>query len=225
MTWIPPLNGILGVPISPWDYGVRWHIVDVEPPSEQTLEVAFVRDKHLKLQNGSVEDVYIERLIRTSNRMAENTTDRAHMPQTKAWIADRFPTLELVLDRPPLLEVLSVEYLDGDGVQQTLDPSAYQVSAPRDPKAKRGRVAPAPGSSWPSIGSGYMEAVTVTFRCGYEDTSSPPVANVPEDIVHGQLLVVGEMYKQRSESIIGFGATVNPALVRARELWMRYKIY
>lgn len=227
MSWPYDPNRLLWprVPSRPWDEGVRWRIDEVTPPTEQTLEVAFVRDKFLRLTNGGAEDFYLERVIRVSNRIAENTTERAHMPQTKAWIADGFPRWEIALDHPPLLEVLSVEYLDGDGVQQTLDSAAYQVSNPRGPKAKRGLVAPVSGGSWPSIQSGTYEAVTVTFRCGYEDTSSPPVANVPEDIVHAQLLLVGEMFKQRSESIIGFGATVNPALVRARDIFMQYKAY
>lgn len=198
---------------------VAWHLELVEPPeTDSLLDLDIVRDQHLRSPNGTLEDTYIEGLIKTAYRMAERTTRRALAPQTWALVLDRFPCGEIVLPRAPLLVVDSVAYVDLNGEAQELggSPAAYQVVAPSGPQAGRGRIRPAYGTSWPSTRA-IAEAVTATFQAGYED------GTVPEDITHGMLLVIGELYKQRSESVHAFNQ--NPALIRARDLWMGYRVY
>lgn len=205
---------------------IAWHLEQVEAPdltAGDTLTLAFVRDHHLRCPNGSAEDAYITRLLKTSYRAAERTTRRAHLPQTWALVMDRFPSGEIVVPRPPLLAVDDITYIDTDGIEQLWggSPLPYQVSAPVGPQAPRGRIRPVYGTSWPATRS-QMDAVVVTFQAGYAAAGSPPVATVPEDIDHGRLLVIHELYKQRSESV---HAIQNPAMIRARDLWLGYRAY
>lgn len=196
----------------------------VTPPTDYTLELPEVRDKHLRVTNGTIEDVYIERLIRVSEAMAERTTRRAHLPQTRALVMDRFPWWKIEVPRPPLIEVESIKYYDADGVLQTLSESSYQVDAPPGPTAPYGEIIPAVGEAWPTTQFGRIDAVTVRFRCGYVDGSSPENINIPEPILQGQLLVIGELYKHRALSVHGPGLVQNPTIISAKEMWKEYKV-
>lgn len=194
----------------------------VEAPAEEPLTVAEVRDQHLRVSNGSAEDAYLDRVIRATRREGERVTRRAWMPQVWEQSMDWFP-LVIYVERPPLIEVESIVYLDGDGVQQTLASSAYRVS-PSGEENKLSRIAPAYGTCWP-VARCEMDAVVVRFRAGYIDVEagSPETAAVPEDLTHGQLLMIGELYKQRSESVNAYQQ--QPAMIRARDLWQRYRVY
>jgi uncharacterized phiE125 gp8 family phage protein len=209
-----------------WDDGVVSRIDLVTAPTEEPIDVEFVRDQHLRVTNGSAEDAFIARAIRTARRMGEAYTQRSWMPQRRALVMDRFPVCEIHLGWPPVIEVESITYLDADGAPQTLEgsPFPYETSLPTGPKAGRGRVSPSYGMVWPTTRL-QMAAVTVTYRAGYVDGGSPETADVPDDLVQGMLLVIGEMYKQRSESVMGSGITVNPAIQRARDLWVPYRVF
>jgi uncharacterized phiE125 gp8 family phage protein len=203
---------------------MRWHLEQVEKPdaSLDPLVLASVRADHLRVTN-TAENDYIAGLIRTSDRMAERTTRRAHLTQTWALVLSRFPygCDPLLMPRPPLQAIESITYIDADGAEQTWSSALYEVSSPSGPEAGFGSVAPAYDEIWPVTRFGIQDAVTVTFRAGYPEIGSPATCDVPEDITHGRLLVIAEMYKQRSESM----ASLSPAMIRARDLWMGYRVY
>lgn len=206
-----------------WDDGVRWHLEQLEAPDLTTdpLLIEAVRDDHLRAPNGTAEDDYIAGLMATSLRMAERVTNRSLLPTSWRQVMDRFP-YEIVLQRPPLMTVTSIVYVDPDGVEQTLaggSPEAFWVSAPLGPKAPKGRLRPLYGTSWPATRC-QPDAVRVTFTGGYP-LGADGIADIPEDITHGRLLVIGELYKQRSESVHAFNQ--NPALIRARDLFLGYR--
>lgn len=208
-----------------WDDGISWHTNVVEEPLEPTLTTAFVRDDFLRLPSvTSAEDAYLSHLIRVTTRQGERVTRRAWMPQTRELVLSRFPCWEIEIPWPPLIEIVSVAYVDTDGSPQTLDASDYQVSAPVGPTCRKGIIAPARNTVWPLVDPQALDAVTVTYRCGYVDGGSPEAADVPKDLLQGQLLLIGEMYKQRSESVIGLGLSINPALVRARDIFREYRV-
>lgn len=101
---------------------------------------------------------------------AEFLTGRAFVRQTWRETLDAFPAA-IRLERPPLLEVLSVKYLDPDGQMQTLDPDDYQVDAVSEP----GYIVPAPGKAWPATAS-RINSVVVDYTCGYGESEAavPP---------------------------------------------------
>lgn len=206
--------------MSLWDTGVLWRPVLVVPPEEEPIEVGYLRDKHLRVSNGSVEDVLIAECIRAAREMCEQYTHRALMPQTWSVTLNQFPTGLIELPKPPLIEVLSVEYRDGADALQTVDAAGYYVS----PSSAGPYGAVTTLTSWPSTFT-RSDAVTVTFRAGYEDGSvSPAVPNVPSLLKAGIAVVAGELYKQRSLSVHGFGVGQSPALLDLDRLWGRYRV-
>ena len=208
-----------------WYPDLRWHLELVTAPTTEPLTLANVRDNHLRVTNGTAEDDYIETLIRVARRRAERVTRRALATQTWRMVLDRFPCeRELLLPLPPLQEVVSIDYLDEDGVRTTWggSPLPYDVTIPSGPTAGRARVAPVYDTTWPDHRR-QLGSVRIQFTCGYADAGSPALPDVPEDIAHGMLLMVGELYKQRSISVHAFAQ--NPALITARELWLGYRVY
>ena len=203
-----------------WD--LVWRVDEVTAPSPLSiLTVDEVRDEHLRLPDDTgIEDNRIARLIAAARMDAQFYSGLAIGAQTLKYVADRFPcgTDWLTLPFPPVTDVVSVEYIDGNGdLVDSGSPLPFEVSMPSGPSPRRGRVRPNFGTSWPSTLSPRLDAVQVTYEAGFTG------ANVPASIIEGMLLVIGELYKQRSESVHALNQ--NPAVIRARNLWSRLKRY
>lgn len=115
---------------------------------------------------------------------------------------DRFPAGPLGLPLPPLQSVVGVTYLDGDGVEQTLDPSAYQVFAAGTP----GTIRPAYNTSWPTSIRPGAGAVSVRFVAGYDDP-----ADVPAPIRQWVKARAGFFYENRESIVTGTVGAELPA--------------
>lgn len=205
--------------------GLHRELRVVTPPEwGSSLDLAFVRDKHLRGANGSDEDTFIDGTIRTSERMAERITRRSHLPRTLALVLDRFPYgfQGIRLPRPPVVSIVSIVYVALDGTETTLDADAYDLRVTGRDTNVQGLVVPIYNTCWPQARC-QVGAVVVTYDAGYVDTASPAQAEIPDDILQGQLLAIGELYKQRSESVHAHNQ--NPALIRAKDLWMPYRVY
>lgn len=207
-----------------WPLGARLEMI--EGPAAEPITLAEALD-HVRALN-TQEDDYLTRLITVVRRQAEYTTRRALMPQTLALVMDGFPHgCAIRVPRPPTIAIASITYLDDGGspTRQTLDPAIYQVDLPHGPYAGYGRIWPVPDQAWPATAPYTMNAVEVTFRAGYVDPAggSPEQPAVPEDLVHGMLLMLGELYKSRSLSIPG--SVSSPTVIQARNLWAPYRVY
>lgn len=127
---------------------------------------------------------------------------RALITQTWEWRVDYFPAcLEVPL--PPLQSVTSVKYLDDNGVEQTLDPSAYVVEAHH----RNGRIRPVYNTIWPTTRP-ESGAVRIVFVAGYGDAAA-----VPQPIKHAILLLVGHWWFNREA--VGDPMTPVPLAVEA----------
>lgn len=201
------------------EYECQWHLELVTDADTEPLDTDTVLTDHLRSPNGTAESDYVTGLIKAARRMAERVTKRALVSQTWRLMLDRFPMgpCPIVVPRPPLASVASIEYVDLDGTLTTWDgsPLPYDVSAPSGPFATSARLRPTYGTCWP-VARCQMDAVQVNFTAGYAD------GEIPADILHGMLLVVGEFYKQRSESVHAMNQ--NPALIRAVDLWLPYRV-
>jgi hypothetical protein len=71
---------------------------------------------------------------------------------------------EIVLERPPVTGVVSIEYIGQDGITRTLPEDQYQVDlgGPNNPA----RIRPTYGLVWPYVKLGTYNAVVVTFTAG-----------------------------------------------------------
>lgn len=193
-------------------------------PTLAPWSVAWVRDEHLRGMNGSAEDEYIGHLIDAAIARCERFTRLSLAPQTWVYSLDRFPTTRSFdLPRPPVSAVTSITYLDANGDRQTFDgasPAPYVWTSP--PAPRRSRVSLRTDEVWPTalVEPGSVE---ITFEAGFPAAgTSPDVVELPADLAHGLLLTIGELYKQRSESVHAFSQ--NPALIRALDLWRPYRV-
>lgn len=152
------------------------------------------------------QDALVQNLmIPGATAHAEKYLGRALVDQIWELTLDAFPTKEIEIRRPPLIEVLSVKYDDSNGDEQTVSPSDYFVDAASEP----GWVTPNT-SSWPSTIDA-INSVRVRFRAGYLDSSvSPPVANVPADIRGAIAFMVGTFFANRETVVVGQTVTQLP---------------
>jgi len=167
---------------------------------------------HLRAENGDEEEALISALITAAREAAEHQTGRALLEQTWELALDAFPC-EICLPHPPLIEIVSVTYIDQAGEGQTLEPSAYVLDAHSEPA----RLIPAYGTCWPATRC-QPGAVVVQFKAGYPDADA-----VPAGIKQWMLLQIGAMYENReAEAMSSFGAVT---LGFADRLLDRYKVY
>jgi uncharacterized phiE125 gp8 family phage protein len=149
------------------------------------------------------DDALIDVQIGAATALVEAYTKRQLMPATYALVGDAFPRAGVFdVPRPPLVSVTSLTYTTGAGVLETLDPAAYQVDAPTGAHAGRGRVVPAPRTSWPIAQAGRIDAVALRFVAGYApDTDAITLEErqrrVPEAIKVAILLYVGDFFDYR----------------------------
>jgi len=104
--------------------------------------------------------------------------------------------LAIDLPYPPLISVDSLKYIDDSGTLQTMDPSLYQVTAIKANKQK-GRIAPAPATIWPLTLIGKLDAVQITYTCGFAN-----VTDIPWPIKHAMMLLVSHFYENRDAAFI-----------------------
>lgn len=158
-------------------------------PVEEPITLAEAK-MHCRITS-STEDALISAWIIAARGRAENYTQRRFITQTWDWSMDAFPYYDYgMLDVPyaPLQSVTAITYIDDVGIEQTLDPAAYQVDAKSDP----GRIAPAVGGTWVVAHSNTLNAVTVRFVCGYG-----LAADVPQEIRAAMLLHISELNEHR----------------------------
>lgn len=173
----------------------------VTPPVAEPVSLSEAK-LHLRIDDNA-DDVLIGALITAARQHAEHDTRRALVSQTWKQVLDQFPSEEdtaISLGLAPVASVVSVLYIDADGQEQTLAPSAYKLDKITEPC----RLVPAYGTSWPSTRS-EINAVSITYTCGY---GAPEV--VPESIKRWMLLRIGALYEYREEVLAGRNIMLAP---------------
>ncbi|HEX9768435.1 MAG TPA: hypothetical protein VGA50_04590 [Kiloniellales bacterium] len=159
------------------------------PPAVEPLGLAEAKD-HLRVTSAT-EDALIDADIIAARWRMEKYLGRALVTQTWEWYLDRFRSVFRV-PMPALQSVTSIKYFDGDGVEQTLAASVYQV----DTKHTPGRIAEAYGETWPATRDQF-NAVKITFVAGYGDAAS----DVPAPLRSALLLDVGHLFRNREATV------------------------
>lgn len=153
-------------------------------PAIQALTLAYAK-LHIR-SLGTADDALLTVYIDAAASYFESQTGRQLLTATREVWLDAFPFLgasggnaRIELPHPPLQSVVSVAYVDGNGVVQTLggSPTVLKVSAPVGPYAARGVVEPLAGGTWP-IARAETGAVRIRYTCGYGNTPAtiPPLA-------------------------------------------------
>lgn len=156
---------------------------------------------HLRIDH-SEEDTLIAGLIGAARRHIESAVlSRSLVTQTWELYLDRFPAKSIIkLPRPPLQSVESIKYTLEGGTEVTFDASNYIVDNVSEP----GRIVLKRDASWPADVLEPVNGVKVTFVAGYGDNPE----DVPDPIKQAMLLLIGDLYENREESIVIQGLTV-----------------
>ena len=150
---------------------------------------------HLRVEHAD-DDALIDLLIAAARRRAEDLTARQLITAIydQTW-HDGFPSTIRLL-KSPVQSVASVKYIDGDGVEQTLNASLYTIVNTDD--RDEACIVPAYNESWPATRN-IPNAVTVRFTAGFGDGP----ADIPAPIHAAMLLMIGHLYERREETHIG----------------------
>ncbi len=187
----------------------------VQPPTVEPVSLELARH-HLRIDAEgsppeSPDDFWLTHVgIPAARAAAEAFTGRAFARQRVTWLLDEFPGGAIELGMPPLIEIVSVEYADASGAMVAIPPTGYAV----DRGLSVPWLAPAYGSGWPQAAAA-MNAVRITFDCGYAPEAVPPNA------LAAMLLMLGHLYRNREavgdarhELPLGFESLLRPLQVR-----------
>lgn len=155
---------------------------------------------HLRVDHDD-EDTLIEALRDAAIAHIEDYCNVKLGDVTAVLYMDRFPT---VFEIPvgPVQSVQSVSYDPTTATNVTLAASAWYADLVRKP-ARVGIINP------PSTADYNFNGVQVAFTVGY------PEASVPAPIVHAIRLIVGHLYEQRQQVVVGVSVAELPLGIHA----------
>jgi hypothetical protein len=192
----------------------------VEPAAEP-LTLAEAKKQCNREDDFTDDDALLSAIIAAARDYVENQIERSLLLQTWYRTLDAFPGPSLlgvpfgrgfsipghaiVLERPPVLSIVSIQYLDMAGVVQTMPPADYvdptQGGTVRADQLAR--ITPVFGKIWP-IPMPQIESVRVTYTAGYGTTAD----KVPPGIGAWMKLRVATLYENREEVVVGSRVTV-----------------
>jgi uncharacterized phiE125 gp8 family phage protein len=144
----------------------------------------------------TAETALIDLYIKAVTAKAEGYLKRSIITQTLQLSLERFTFDSIKLPAGPVQSISSITYLDGDGVQQTISPSLYQLGL--DDTA-----CPAWGGSWPGVRV-QPDSVKITYVAGYGLAD-----DVPAEIKAWMLLNVANLYENRETVVSGNMSELN----------------
>ncbi|PXV60664.1 phage conserved hypothetical protein, phiE125 gp8 family [Dyella jiangningensis] len=174
----------------------------ITPPTAEPIDLAEAK-AHSRVDIPD-DDMLIGALISAARDFAENLTGKQLVTARWKLVLDCFPGGErpeapyrqafslpgnaILLSKFPVIQVVSIQYLDLQGTIQTVDPTTYVVDYSTEPV----RITPVFGQIWP-IPVPQIGSVWVTFDAGY---AAPLSANGNDITVQGWApLAVGSVVR------------------------------
>ena len=177
-------------------------------PTHEPVTLTEAKD-HLRVDHAA-DDAWIGECIVAARQWCEQYCGRTFITSTWDWYLDALgDTLEIPM--PPTQSVTSITYMDSNGDSQVLSTALYRVDVISQPA----RITSAYGEIWPSTYD-VINSVTVRVVAGYGGA-----AQVPSSIRHAILIMVGELYENREDSI---ALTINSVPFGVRALLAPYRI-
>lgn len=141
-------------------------------------------------QGFTSEDDYLTALITASREYVESYQNRALITQTYEYTLPDFISNKIELPKGNLQKVDSITYKNSEGTITTLTENTdYIVGL----NGVLGYVTPAYNKSWASFTPFPIDAVKITYTCGYGDTS----ASIPKKTIQAIKLLVSHWYENR----------------------------
>lgn len=169
--------------------------------AEAKLHLRLITDP-ADAESYTAEDSLIQALIDAAYRHAEQRTRMAFQQRTETLVLDDFPAADTAIALPwtPVESVDALDYIDADGISQSLDATALRL----DGRGIYPTLAPQWGSAWPAT-IAEPESVTLTATVGAVAT--------PPDVRAALLLLVGHFYENREAVVIGTISSAVPMSV------------
>lgn len=155
--------------------------------------------QHLRITPSDISyDEHVKSLIEVSTSWVENETRSMLTPSTLLYTFDAYDLTgrSFRVPRPPLIEVTTFKYADGNNWLD-VDPASYTV----DPDSRPGRILLNDGYSWPTTNRFRLE-----FKAGYTKLPSP--------LRHAILLLVGHFF-ENTEAVAGTSLAEMPLGIRS----------
>ncbi|MEO1035223.1 MAG: hypothetical protein AAFX44_06640 [Pseudomonadota bacterium] len=153
------------------------------------LSLSQIRE-HLNLGVDETQfDSYLLAISLSASAWAENYLNRTLLDRTYEMQIDRFFD-EIKLPKPPTSDLVSVQYIDEQGVAQNIDVNTGLRFDNFD-DASPAVLRPNYDEDWPDTRD-TENAVTIQFTGGYTN-----VELIPEDVRHALLLLVGDLFENR----------------------------
>lgn len=108
------------------------------------------------------------------------------------WVGQNAGTVRLLLG--PFQAVTAVKYYDIDNALQTATLSNFQIVGTKNNKT----ISPKTGFNWPTTFQ-RDDAIKIEYRIGFGNAST----DVPQNIRHAMLMLIGFHYENRENELIG----------------------
>lgn len=138
------------------------------------------------------DDTYISSCITVAREFCEQYLERALAQQTIEMALDNFPDQSIELPLAPTNSITSVKYYDTSDVEQTVLTTVYSLDDYSEPNWLTLKV----NQRWPVTNQG-ANNVKILMTVGYLP------ANVPTPIKAAMLLIVGNLYENRQQDLLG----------------------
>lgn len=157
------------------------------------------------------EDDLIDALITSARVWVQSYTGRSLTNETYDLRYRDFPQWgkPLIVPHAPLSSVTSITYLDEDGVSQTWAATNYHARALSGPTAQRGWIEVSSETEYPTTSTEAEYPVIVRAVCGYGNAGA-----VPKGLKQAMLLLIGDMYEQRQETVLGGSSRIRTTVER-----------
>lgn len=142
---------------------------DLVRVAEASIEPVLLSDlQNYILGVNSADDDLLNELIIQARELFENHSGFSLLEQTWRLSLCQFYS-SVQLPRRPFRSIVSIKYIDSDGIEQTLDPGEYQVSS-------TGVLTWTSGASIPSVDSTAHFPVVIEYTLGVYAVSGDPLA-------------------------------------------------
>ena len=141
------------------------------------------------------DDTLIHRYMSAVTNHIESITELSLVMQKKRLYLNNFSDA-VKLPKGPVQSIDQVQYIDGDGVTQTLASDTYTFDNVED------YLRLAYGKTWPSH-RGQENAIWIDYWCGYYDPTESPVditSHIPQAIKDAIYMMVADLYKNREST-------------------------
>lgn len=181
------------------------HTVTVAPVVEP---VTLAEAKAQCRIDGNSDDGLLQQYISEVRDHVETYCGVALAPQTVTINCDGFSDFAR-LPVVPLISIVSISYVDEDGDQQTLSADIYEARS----DGLIASIALRNGKAWPKTEKG--SRVMVTAQVGS--------TKVPPKVRGAMLLMIGDRYENRENTVIGESVTQLP--LAAEALLENYRVF